>query len=147
MKIAINGFGRIGRTAARIIFSAHSDVELVAINDLTDTKTLAHLLQHDTQYRKFAKKVTFDDDHLIVDGHKIKSLAEKEPAKLPWGELGIDVLVKVALNENFVNPEDTVKTTLDSIKNLPVTIPTGGSILLGNVLSTNVSPLFYTLFE
>jgi glyceraldehyde 3-phosphate dehydrogenase len=94
MKIAINGFGRIGRTAARIIFSAHSDVELVAINDLTDTKTLAHLLQHDTQYRKFAKKVTFDDDHLIVDGHNIKTLAEKEPAKLPWGDLGIDVVLE-----------------------------------------------------
>lgn len=94
MKLAINGFGRIGRTAARIIFSAHSDVELVAINDLTDTKTLAHLLQHDTQYRKFAKKVTFDDDHLVVDGHKIKTLAEKEPAKLPWDELGIDVVLE-----------------------------------------------------
>lgn len=94
MKIAINGFGRIGRTAARIIFSAHSDVELVAINDLTDTKTLAHLLQHDTQYRKFAKKVTFDDDHLIVDGHKIKTLAEKEPTKLPWGDLGVDVVLE-----------------------------------------------------
>jgi len=94
MKLAINGFGRIGRTAARIIFSQHPDVELVAINDLTDTKTLAHLLQYDTQYRRFDQTVSFDDDHLIVGSHKIKALAEKEPAKLPWDELGIDVVLE-----------------------------------------------------
>ncbi len=93
-KIAINGFGRIGRTSARIIFDKHPDLELVAINDLTDNKTLAHLLQYDTQYRKFDKKVEFDEEHLIVDGKKIKSFAEKDPSKLPWKDLGVDVVLE-----------------------------------------------------
>ena len=84
IRIAINGFGRIGRTSARIIFDKLSDkVELVAINDLTDNRTLAHLLKHDTQYREFGHEVTFDEDHLIVDGKKINSYSEKEQSKLP----------------------------------------------------------------
>lgn len=93
-KVAINGFGRIGRTSARIIITKHPELELVAINDLTDNKTLAHLLQYDTQYREFEKKVEFDDEHLIIDGRKVKCLAEKEPTKLPWKEMGVDVVLE-----------------------------------------------------
>ncbi len=93
MKIAINGFGRIGRTAARII-SEKPEVELVAINDLTDTKTLSHLLKYDSQYHTFKAKVEFDDDSITINDRKIKALAEKDPAKLPWSELGVDVVLE-----------------------------------------------------
>jgi glyceraldehyde 3-phosphate dehydrogenase len=93
-KVAINGFGRIGRTSARIIFDKHPELELVAINDLTDNKTLAHLLQYDTQYRDFDKVVSFDDEHLIIGDKKINSYSEKDPSKLPWRDLGVDVVLE-----------------------------------------------------
>jgi glyceraldehyde 3-phosphate dehydrogenase len=92
-KIAINGFGRIGRNAFKIAFT-RSDVEIVAINDLTDTKTLAYLLKHDSNYGTYDKKVDFDDKHLIVEGHKVVVLAEKDPAALPWKELDVDVVIE-----------------------------------------------------
>jgi len=92
-KIAINGFGRIGRNAFKIAF-ARSDIEIVAINDLTDTKTLAHLLKHDSSYGAYDHEVSHDDDGIIVDGKKIKILAEKDPAMLPWKDLGVDVVIE-----------------------------------------------------
>ena len=93
MRLAINGFGRIGRTATKIALKK-KDIELVAINDLTDTKTLAHLFKYDSQYHTYPKTVTSDTEHLIVDGQKIKVFAEKEPSKLPWDELKIDVVLE-----------------------------------------------------
>ena len=81
-KVAINGFGRIGRNAFKIAFE-RSDIEIVAINDLTDTKTLANLLKHDSNYGLYENEVSFDEHHLIVKGHKIKVLAERDPALLP----------------------------------------------------------------
>lgn len=92
-RVAINGFGRIGRNAFKIAF-ARSDIEVVAINDLTDTKTLAHLLKYDTNYGTYDKKVDFDDKHIEVDGHKIVVTAEKDPAALPWKEHKIDVVIE-----------------------------------------------------
>lgn len=92
-KIAINGFGRIGRNAFKIAFD-RSDIEVVAINDLTDNKTLAHLLKHDTSYGEYAHEVTFDDDSITVDGKTIKTFAETDPAKLPWKDLDIDVVIE-----------------------------------------------------
>lgn len=92
-KIAINGFGRIGRNAFKIAFD-RSDVEIVAINDLTDNKTLAHLLKHDSSYGEYAHDVTFDDNSITVDGKTIKTFAETDPAKLPWGDLGVDVVIE-----------------------------------------------------
>ena len=93
IKIAINGFGRIGRAAFRII-SDRDDCEVVAINDLTDNKTLAHLLQYDSVFRKFDKDVTFDDENIIVDGKKYFATAEPEPVKLPWSEYDVDVVLE-----------------------------------------------------
>lgn len=95
MKIAINGFGRIGRTAAKVILEK-KDVELVAVNDLTDDATLAHLFKYDSNYSTFAGEVSADPDgeHLVINGQKIKSFAEKDPNKLPWGDLGIDVVLE-----------------------------------------------------
>jgi glyceraldehyde 3-phosphate dehydrogenase len=92
-KVAINGFGRIGRNAFKIAFD-RSDLEIVAINDLTDTKTLAHLLKHDTNYGAYAHEVGFDDSGIIVDGKHIKVLAEKDPAALPWKDLGVEIVIE-----------------------------------------------------
>lgn len=92
-RIAINGFGRIGRNAFKIAFD-RSDIEVVAINDLTDNKTLAHLLKHDSSYGEYAHAVTSDEHSITVDGKKIQTFAETDPAKLPWGDLGIDVVIE-----------------------------------------------------
>lgn len=92
-KIAINGFGRIGRSAFKIAFD-RADLEIVAINDLTDTKTLAYLLQHDSNYGQYKNKVGYDDAGIIVNDQHIKITAEKDPAALPWATLGIDVVIE-----------------------------------------------------
>lgn len=92
-RVAINGFGRIGRNAFKIAFARH-DLEIVAINDLTDTKTLAYLLKHDSNYGIYDRKVSHDESNLIVDGHKIKVTAEKDPAALPWREMNVDVVIE-----------------------------------------------------
>jgi glyceraldehyde 3-phosphate dehydrogenase len=92
-KIAINGFGRIGRAAFKIA-NDRSDLEIVAINDLTDAKTLAHLLKYDTSYGTYHLEVESGEDFIKVDGVKIDILAEKEPANLPWADLGVDVVIE-----------------------------------------------------
>jgi glyceraldehyde 3-phosphate dehydrogenase len=92
-KIAINGFGRIGRNAFKIAFE-RNDIEVVVINDLTDTKTLAHLLKHDSSYGEYHLSVSYDEDGIIVNNKHIKVISEKDPTLLPWGELGIDVVIE-----------------------------------------------------
>lgn len=92
-KIAINGFGRIGRNAFKIAFE-RSDLEIVAINDLTDTKTLAYLLKHDSNYGTYHHDVSADDNGIIVDGKHIRVLAERDPVVLPWGELGVELVIE-----------------------------------------------------
>ena len=93
VRIAINGFGRIGRNAFKIAFD-RNDTEIVAINDLTDAPTLAHLLKYDSNYGIYSKDVSADGEDLIVDGKRIRVLSEKEPANLPWGEMNIDVVIE-----------------------------------------------------
>ena len=93
VRVAINGFGRIGRNAFKIAFE-RDDVEVVAINDLTDTKTLAHLLKHDSSYGTYAHEVGHDETGIIVDGQHIAVLAEKEPSALPWRDHNIDVVIE-----------------------------------------------------
>lgn len=93
IKIAINGFGRIGRCFFRIAHT-QSNFEIVAINDLTDTKTLAHLLKYDSVHRGFKGEVSHDEHHLIVDGKKIRVVAEKDPSTLPWKELNVDYVIE-----------------------------------------------------
>ena len=103
IKLAINGFGRIGRNAFKIAFERR-DVKIVAINDLTDTKTLAHLLKHDSSYGTYDRDVKFDEENLIVDGEKIRVFSEKEPKishgvnirlmSFPWGEYQVDVVIE-----------------------------------------------------
>lgn len=94
-KIAINGFGRIGRCIVRALFERGiTDIELVAINDLTDAKTLAHLYNYDTVHRRAAHRATVVDGGLAIDGKTIKITAEKDPANLPWKDLGVDIVLE-----------------------------------------------------
>ena len=92
-KIAINGFGRIGRNAFKLAFE-RSDIVIAAINDLTDTKTLAYLLKHDSTYGNYHREVSFNENSIIVDGKEIRVFAEKDPANLPWDQLEIDVVLE-----------------------------------------------------
>jgi len=93
MKIAINGFGRIGRMTLRALQS-HPEVEVVAINDLTDVATLAHLLKYDTAHARFPGEISTDAENLIVNGSSIAMFQEKDPAKLPWASLGVDAVIE-----------------------------------------------------
>ena len=93
IRIAINGFGRIGRVTSRLLLQ-RNDVELVAVNDLTDNRTLAHLFKYDSVHGVFPGEVSFGDDHLDLNGVKVKAYAEKDPTKLPWKELGIDIVIE-----------------------------------------------------
>ncbi|MFW2331838.1 MAG: type I glyceraldehyde-3-phosphate dehydrogenase [Nitrospinota bacterium] len=93
VKIGINGFGRIGRNVFRAATKS-SDLEIVSINDITDAKTLAHLLKYDSTFGKFDKTVEFNDNELIVDGKSIKITAERDPANLPWKSLGVELVVE-----------------------------------------------------
>lgn len=95
MKIAINGFGRIGRPSLKIAFEKEG-IEVVAINDLTDIKTVVHLLKYDSSYGRYGREVVADEQNseIIIDGTRIKYFSEKDPEKLPWGELGVDVVLE-----------------------------------------------------
>ena len=93
VKVAINGFGRIGRSFYRIAHS-HPEIEVVAINDLTDAKTLAHLLKYDSVHGRFNAEVYAEGDSIVIDGKSIKVYADPNPEELPWGELGVDVVLE-----------------------------------------------------
>ena len=119
--IAINGFGRIGRNAFRIAF-ARGDVEVVAVNDLTDTKTLAYLLKHDSNYGTYDKEVSFDEKSIIVDGKHIAVLAEKDPAALPWGDMNVDVVIEST--GRFTKKEDAELHIKAGAKRVVISGPT-----------------------
>ncbi|OCL31729.1 type I glyceraldehyde-3-phosphate dehydrogenase [Tessaracoccus lapidicaptus] len=94
VKVAINGFGRIGRNFFRALVASGADLDVVAVNDLTDNKTLAHLLKYDSILGRFPGEISYDDNALTVDGKEIKAFAEKDPAQLPWGDLGVDIVIE-----------------------------------------------------
>ena len=93
-RVGINGFGRIGRNFFRAALEQGADIEIVAVNDLTDNKTLAHLLKYDSITGRFQGEVSYDDEGIVVDGKHIKVLAQRNPSDLPWGELGVEVVVE-----------------------------------------------------
>ena len=93
-RVGINGFGRIGRNFFRAALEQGADIEIVAVNDLTDTKTLAHLLKYDSILGRFSGEVSFDEESIIVNGKTIKVLAQRDPKDLPWGDLGVEVVVE-----------------------------------------------------
>ena len=120
-KVAINGFGRIGRSAFKIAF-ARTDCEIVAINDLTDTKTLAYLLKNDSNYGTYDQEVSHDDHHIIVAGKKVKVLGEKDPAALPWKDLNIDVVIEST--GRFTAKEDAEKHLTAGAQRVVISGPT-----------------------
>jgi glyceraldehyde 3-phosphate dehydrogenase len=93
-RVAINGFGRVGRSVLRAAYKQEAPFEIVAVNDITDGATLAHLLRYDSVYGNFPGTVEFGDGELVVDGHSIRALAEPDLDKLPWSELGVDVVIE-----------------------------------------------------
>jgi glyceraldehyde 3-phosphate dehydrogenase len=121
VKIAINGFGRIGRPVLRRIVKKHPELEVVAINDLTDTKTLAHLLKHDSIYRSFEETVSFTENAILVGKKEIKVFAEKDPQNLPWNKLGVDVVLECT--GQFTNLEGAKKHLAAGAKMVIISAP------------------------
>jgi glyceraldehyde 3-phosphate dehydrogenase len=93
VRVGINGFGRIGRNFFRVAYR-ESDFQIVAVNDITDARTLAHLLKYDTVLGRFEADVRYDAEHIIVDGRPIRVLSRKDPAELPWKDLGVDIVIE-----------------------------------------------------
>ncbi|MCH6268429.1 MULTISPECIES: type I glyceraldehyde-3-phosphate dehydrogenase [Neobacillus] len=120
VKVGINGFGRIGRNVFRAALN-NSEVEIVAINDLTDANMLAHLLKYDTVHGTLAEDVTVDGEYLVVGGHKVKVLAERDPAQLGWGDLGVDVVVEST--GRFTKREDAAKHLEAGAKKVIISAP------------------------
>lgn len=137
-RVAINGFGRIGRSAFKIALE-RSDLEIVAINDLTDTKTLAHLLQHDSNYGEYHRKVGYDETGIIVDDQHIVVLAEKDPAALPWGEHTVDVVIEAT--GLFVDPEKAKAHITAGARKVVLTAPAKGEGAVTIVLGVNEDKL------
>ena len=119
-KIGINGFGRIGRNAFKIAFE-RSDLEIVSINDLTDTKTLAYLLKHDSNYGTYGHEVSYDDTNIIVDGKHIKVTAERDPTLLPWGDLSVEIVIEST--GRFTLKEDAEKHITAGAKRVVISGP------------------------
>lgn len=134
VKIAINGFGRIGRSAFKVAFE-RTDIEIVAINDLADTKTLAHLLKYDSNYGVYGRKVSHDEANIKVDRKTIQVLAEKDPAKLPWKKLGVDVVIEST--GFFVDPELAKAHVKAGAKKVIISAPAKGEGASTVVLGVN----------
>ncbi len=94
VRVGINGFGRIGRNVFRAAQESSADIEIVAVNDITDAGTLAHLLKYDSVYRNFPGEVEAGDGSIVVDGREVQVLGERDPAALPWGDLGVEVVIE-----------------------------------------------------
>jgi glyceraldehyde 3-phosphate dehydrogenase len=137
-RVAINGFGRIGRNAFKIAFD-RDDIEVVAINDLTDTKTLAHLLKHDSNYGAYQHDVGHDDKNIFVNGTAIKVLAEKDPATLPWKDLNVDVVIEST--GFFVDPAKAKAHITAGAKKVVISAPAKGEGATTVVLGVNEDKL------
>ena len=134
VKIGINGFGRIGRSVFRIL-SDRDDVEVVAINDLFENEQLVYLLKYDTVMGVFPKEVRADDDFMYVDGHKIAMTAEKDPAKIPWGDLGVDIVIE---STGVFTQKEQLQKHLDAgARKVILTVPAKGEIDATIVMGVN----------
>ena len=135
VKIGINGFGRIGRNFFRAALAKGSDLEIVAVNDLTDNKSLAHLLKYDTITGRLDATVEFDETQIIVNGKAIKVFEERDPANLPWGDLGVDIVIEST--GRFTKSEDARKHITAGAKKVIVSAPATGSDVATLVLGVN----------
>jgi len=123
VKVGINGFGRIGRNVFRAALN-NPEVEIVAVNDLTDANMLAHLLQYDTVHGKLEEKVSVDGDTIVVGDHRIKVLAERDPAQLGWGNLGVDIVVEST--GRFTDRDNAAKHLEAGAKKVIISAPANG---------------------
>ena len=121
IRVGINGFGRIGRNFYRALAAQGADVEIVGVNDLTDNATLAHLLKYDSILGRLGKDVTYTDDAIVVGGSRIAVLAERDPAKLPWGDLGADIVIEST--GHFTNAADARKHVAGGAKKVIISAP------------------------
>jgi glyceraldehyde 3-phosphate dehydrogenase len=121
VKVAINGFGRIGRNVFRAAHDAGADLDIVAINDLVDTETLAHLLKYDSILGRFNGEVEAGEGSITVDGKEIKVLAERDPADLPWGDLGVDIVLEST--GFFTKRDDAAKHLSAGAKKVVISAP------------------------
>lgn len=135
MKIAINGFGRIGRCAFKAAIDNKLDLDIVAINDLTDAKTLAHLLKYDTNYGIYKEEVEVEDNDITVNGKKIKLFAEKDPEKLPWKDLKIDIVWECT--GIFKNREGAGKHIKAGAKKVIISAPADSEDIPSYILGVN----------
>ncbi|MEE2040825.1 type I glyceraldehyde-3-phosphate dehydrogenase [Nocardiopsis sp. CT-R113] len=127
IRVGVNGFGRIGRNFWRAVAAGGSDIEIVAVNDLTDTKTLAHLLKYDTVLGTLDGDVEVGDDFIRVGDKNIKVLAERDPAQLPWSDLGVDVVIEST--GRFTKAEDAKKHIAAGAKKVIISAPAKGEDL------------------
>ncbi|MCK9393623.1 MAG: type I glyceraldehyde-3-phosphate dehydrogenase [Candidatus Paceibacterota bacterium] len=134
-KIAINGFGRIGRCALKAIIEDELDVEVVAINDLTDSATLTHLFKYDTVYGAFAHNIVSKKDSISIDGNEIKLFAEREPENLPWKSLGIDVVLECT--GEFTKKEDAMRHINAGAKKVIISAPSKSDDVPSYVIGIN----------
>jgi glyceraldehyde 3-phosphate dehydrogenase len=134
IKVAINGFGRIGRLAFRLLHD-HADIELVAVNDLADNATLIHLLKFDSTHGRFKGSLSLDGDYLVVNNHKVLGLAERDPEQLPWGKLGIDVVLECT--GIFRSREKASKHLTAGAKRVVLSAPAKGHDIKTIVLGVN----------
>jgi glyceraldehyde 3-phosphate dehydrogenase len=134
VKIGINGFGRIGRSVFRVL-SGRDDIEVVAINDLFENKQLVYLLKYDSVMGVFDKEVSADDDFMTVDGHRIAMTAEKDPAKIPWGKLGVDIVIEST--GVFTSKEQLQKHLAGGAKKVILTVPAKDEIDATIVMGVN----------
>ena len=121
VKVGINGFGRIGRNLFRAASESGADIEIVAVNDLTDDDTLAHLLKYDSILGRFPGEVSVGDGIITVDGRKITALEERDPASLPWGDLGVDVVIEST--GFFTKRDDAAKHLAAGAKKVIISAP------------------------
>jgi len=127
IKVGINGFGRIGRLVTRFILANYNDkIELVAVNDLTDAKTLAHLFKYDSVHGKYPGDVKADGDSIVIDGRKVKVMADRDPANLGWGDLGVTTVVECT---GFFTSSDTASKHLTAgAKKVIISAPAKGDV-------------------
>ncbi len=135
VKIGINGFGRIGRNFFRAALAKGSDLEIVAVNDLTDNKSLAHLLKYDSITGRLDATVEYDGDQITVNGKSIRVFAERDPANLPWGELGVDIVIEST--GHFTKAADASKHITAGAKKVIVSAPATGDNVATLVLGVN----------
>ncbi|HSK26960.1 MAG TPA: type I glyceraldehyde-3-phosphate dehydrogenase [Jiangellales bacterium] len=132
IRVGINGFGRIGRNFYRAVLAQGADIEVVGVNDLTDNKTLAHLLKYDSILRRLGEDVSYDEGSITVGGNTFKAMAERDPAALPWGDLGADIVIEST--GIFTKAEDARKHVDGGAKKVIISAPAKGedfTVVLG----------------